>query len=96
MIFSVNHDQTASTGNIFQNGNSITPSLTNVTATSGGASTSFDVGASLARLAPYFFDGVISEIIFFNQFLTSQDKEIVECYLSSKYNLPLAPGVNCP
>lgn len=41
-----------------------------------------------------YFDGHIGDFIYFNQVLSASDRRIVECYLSSKYNLPV--GHTCP
>ncbi|MCP5499418.1 MAG: putative Ig domain-containing protein [Leptospiraceae bacterium] len=40
------------------------------------------------------FQGLISEILLFKEALGVPDKDIVECYLSSKYNIPI--GHSCP
>lgn len=36
-----------------------------------------------------YFDGFIGDFIYFDQVLSTSDREIVECYLSNKYNLPV-------
>ncbi|EMY71525.1 LamG-like jellyroll fold domain-containing protein [Leptospira vanthielii] len=41
-----------------------------------------------------YFDGFLGDIIYFDQVLSTSDRETVECYLSNKYNLPV--GHSCP
>lgn len=36
-----------------------------------------------------YFDGFLGDIIYYDQVLSTSDREIVECYLSNKYNLPV-------
>ena len=41
-----------------------------------------------------YFQGLIGEVILFKQAIPPSDKDIVECYLSSKYGIPIGHG--CP
>jgi hypothetical protein len=41
-----------------------------------------------------YFQGLIGEVILFNQAIPPSDKDIVECYLSAKYGIPI--GHPCP
>ncbi len=41
-----------------------------------------------------YFDGHIGDFIYFDQVLSASNRQIVECYLSSKYNIPV--GHSCP
>lgn len=41
-----------------------------------------------------YFDGLLGDFIYFNQVLSTSDRQIVECYLSNKYNIPV--GHTCP
>ncbi|EOQ97645.1 concanavalin A-like lectin/glucanases family protein [Leptospira wolbachii serovar Codice str. CDC] len=41
-----------------------------------------------------YFDGLLGDMIYFDQVLSTSDRETVECYLSNKYNLPV--GHSCP
>ncbi len=48
-----------------------------------------------ARFTPInFYDGVISEIIYYDRVLTTTEADSVRCYLSRKYNIPV--GNTCP
>ncbi|XDD53340.1 LamG-like jellyroll fold domain-containing protein [Leptospira sp. WS4.C2] len=40
-----------------------------------------------------YFDGFLGDIIYFDQVLSTSDRELVECYLSNKYNMPV--GHSC-
>ncbi|TGN19027.1 LamG-like jellyroll fold domain-containing protein [Leptospira idonii] len=37
----------------------------------------------------YFVDGYISEVLYFKSALSTADRNLVRCYLSSKYNIPV-------
>lgn len=41
-----------------------------------------------------YFNGLISEVLLFTNGISSSDREIVECYLSSKYGIPISH--DCP
>lgn len=41
-----------------------------------------------------YFEGFLGDIIYFDQVLSTSDRELVECYLSNKYNMPV--GHSCP
>jgi hypothetical protein len=41
-----------------------------------------------------YFDGHIGDFLLYNQVLSTSDRNIVECYLSNKYNIPV--GHSCP
>lgn len=51
-----------------------------------------------------YFDGHLADFLFFNSILTGisvygapyTDREVVQCYLSAKYSIPLGSGVICP
>ncbi|MCG9876122.1 MAG: hypothetical protein MH321_15200 [Leptospiraceae bacterium] len=45
---------------------------------------------------PDFYEGGIGEIIWFKSVLSTEEQNIVECYLSSKYRYPLDSNVVCP
>lgn len=45
--------------------------------------------------AGQFFSGDLSEVLYFDISLTPDDRRIVECYLSSKYRLPLVDAIEC-
>lgn len=51
------------------------------------------LGSSFNSFA--FFNGSLSEILVFTDTMTPQAINKVHCYLSSKYNIPLDPTVNC-
>ncbi|WCL49858.1 LamG-like jellyroll fold domain-containing protein [Leptospira sp. GIMC2001] len=42
-----------------------------------------------------YFGGIASEIIYFDGALSAINRNIIECYLSSKYGIPLDAGLNC-
>lgn len=42
------------------------------------------------------YDGLISEILYFDGAFSNASRNLVQCYLSSKYNIPLDPIVICP
>jgi len=42
------------------------------------------------------YDGLISEILYFDGAFSISDRNLIQCYLSSKYNIPLDPAVSCP
>jgi len=41
-----------------------------------------------------YFEGFIGDFLYFDQVLSASDRQIVECYLSNKYNIPV--GHTCP
>ncbi|TGM05349.1 LamG-like jellyroll fold domain-containing protein [Leptospira jelokensis] len=91
-------DHNGTTGNIYKYGTSVA-----VTPSSG---TAYNCALGDLSMGRYFWNvgiypnngdylnGSIGDFLYFDQVLTPNDREIVECYLSSKYNLKL--GHTCP
>lgn len=75
---------------ISKNGN--TPSNSVTSAITGTTSCALQVGGRTSD--SLFFQGLIGEVLVFKAPLSTGDKDIVECYLSTKYNLPV--GHSCP
>ncbi|GBF51957.1 concanavalin A-like lectin/glucanases family protein [Leptospira ryugenii] len=95
-ILSIIHNGTI--GSLYRNGGSM-PASSNA----GG---SYNCGGGQFHLGRYFhsgggypadgnyFDGLIGDLLIYNVDLNVSDRTLVECYLSSKYNLALA--YTCP
>ncbi|HMV43304.1 MAG TPA: LamG domain-containing protein [Leptospiraceae bacterium] len=77
-------------GNLYQAGNLISSQVSSATPFSG--STVLAIGRRYAAAA--YWNGHISEVLFFDSALGNADRELVECYLSSKYGIGL--GHSCP
>jgi len=87
--------QISNTANLYLNGKTVASVATPATAFSS-ADYDITVGQRRAQGAATAFNGQIAEVIYFDGAFTSVNRTVVECYLSSKYNIPLDPGVNCP
>jgi hypothetical protein len=87
--------QISSTANLYLNGKTVASVATNAT---GFSSTDYNiaVGQRMAQGAATAFNGSISEVIYFDGALSNANRITMECYLSSKYNIPLDPAVSCP
>ncbi len=88
-------------GNIYTNGVAGTPYSMAAGAITPGPT--LTIGARYGGTG-FFYGGLIAEELFFNAPLSATsvynapytDRQIVECYLSAKYSIPLAAGVVCP
>ncbi|MCU0823775.1 MAG: concanavalin [Leptospira sp.] len=87
------HDGT--TGSLFRNG-----SIVSASSSAGGA---YNCGGGQFHLGRYFyggtpdgnyFNGFIGDVLIYNTALPTNDRFIVECYLSSRYKLPVP--YTCP
>lgn len=85
------HGGGANLGNLYQSGNLISSQISSATAFAG--LTELAVGKRYSSGAAYW-DGQISEVLFFDVSLSNADRELIECYLSTKYGLAL--GHSCP
>ncbi|MBN8219923.1 MAG: hypothetical protein J0L53_03315 [Spirochaetes bacterium] len=95
VMFGMDYNFNGSTGvgNMFKNGGS---SASSVSTQSG----SYNCGGGLLNIGRYYwgvtqsqadyFDGFLGDFIYFDQVLSASDRDIVHCYLSSKYNQPLS------
>lgn len=97
MIFAIEHDGTS--GNVYKNGSNVTLSSGALGAYPYSCAGTATVG--WVSWGPNFFNGLIGEIIYFDQSITgvsvygaNTEREVVDCYLSSKYGLGLAH--TCP
>jgi hypothetical protein len=84
------HGGGANLGNLYQSGNLISSQISSSTVFAG--STQLAVGRR--NTSAIYWDGQISEVLFFDLSLGNTDRELIECYLSSKYGLAL--GHSCP
>jgi hypothetical protein len=99
-IFTVTGTPTVQ-GNIYTNGVAGTPYSMAAGAIAPGPT--LTIGARYGGTG-FFYGGLIAEELFFNAPLSATsvysapytDRQIVECYLSAKYSIPLAGGVVCP
>lgn len=87
--------QISSNANLYLNGKSIVSLATPATVFSS-ANYDITVGQRRAQGASTAFNGQIAEIIYIDGAISTANRTTVECYLSSKYNIPLFPTVNCP
>ncbi len=71
-------------------GNDVLSGATNTVPTFTGAGM-FRIG----NVGGNFFNGQIAEIIYFNTYLSSSNRQILHCYLSQKYNVPVGPTFSC-
>lgn len=78
--------------NIASQGTGVQSGGTNILQ-SFGTSSLYRIGRSSWNST--YFNGDISEILYFNESLNLVDRTIVHCYLSQRYNLPLNPGFLC-
>ena len=72
--------------------NGISPSNAGTSAINGTTACPLQVGGRTTD--NLFFQGLIGEVLVFKAPLSAGDKDIVECYLSTKYNLPISHS--CP
>lgn len=96
VIMSLDHNGTS--GSIRRNGTN----QTGPTAPVG----SYDCGGGLLHIGRYFFgvpaypndgdyfDGQLGDFLYFDGVLSAADRELVQCYLSNRYNIPVSH--NCP
>lgn len=85
------HGGGANLGNLYQSGNLISSQVSSSTPFAG--STVLAIGRRYSSGTVYW-DGQISEVLFFDVSLGNADRELIECYLSTKYGLAL--GHSCP
>lgn len=85
------HGGGANLGNLYQSGNLISSQISSATPFSG--STALAIGRRYNTGSAYW-DGQISEVLFFDVAIGNTDRELIECYLSTKYGLAL--GHSCP
>ncbi|TGK49204.1 concanavalin [Leptospira kanakyensis] len=92
-------DYNGTSGNVYKGGAVVTSSSFG-TPTYNCTSGNLDVGRyywNIGGAPPSdgdYLEGFMGDLIYFDQSLSTSDREIVECYLSNKYNLPL--GHTCP
>jgi len=100
MIFATEHN--GSSGTVYKNGASAAGGSNSLGPYSYSCTGTATVGQ--VPWGPNYFNGLIGEIIYFDQALTANsvygapytEREVVQCYLSSKYSIALASGVVCP
>ncbi|MDZ4724527.1 MAG: LamG-like jellyroll fold domain-containing protein [Leptospira sp.] len=94
-IFSISYDSTSSILNPFYwdtNGPEGTTETAGLTFVAPSGGTGVTVGA---RYTPVnHFDGIVSEMIYFDRILSTTEADSVRCYLSRKYNIRIANS--CP
>lgn len=92
--------QISSTGNVYLNGTSVVSMGTPPTSYLGNMDIAVGRRMNDYTLAPIantkYFNGLISEAIYYDGSLSNANRTLVECYLSSKYNIVLDPGIICP
>lgn len=91
-------DYNGSSGTMRKNG-AIHPSTSNASPTFTCGGGTLDIGRYYFGSLPYptdggYFDGHIGDFIYFDGVLSTADRELVECYLSNRYNLPISHS--CP
>ncbi|MFZ5630039.1 MAG: LamG-like jellyroll fold domain-containing protein [Spirochaetota bacterium] len=89
MIYAVSHSLAG--GAIYKNGSNVTSGTPAVSA-SQVCSTGLYFGG---RNGYDNFEGLFGDFLYFNTILSSADRRIAECYLSSKYSVPLDNSVIC-
>lgn len=96
-LISQTHNQPGNTGSVYSAETGVL-SGGSYSLTPDGVPTNFNLGAPtcLCGAPANFFNGKISEVLYFNQVLSNTDRVYVSCYLSAKYSIPLASGVVCP
>ncbi len=72
--------------NIASQGTGVQSGGVNLSQSFAGSSV-YHIGRSVSNAT--YFNGDISEIIYFNSVLSSADRNLLHCYLSQRYNLPL-------
>ncbi len=82
-IFSLNRD--SANYRLYQNG-----VLKNSTTASYTANTSFPFSIGASNVSGAYYDGQISEIIYFNRALKNGERQAIESYLSQKYTIKLS------
>lgn len=94
-ILSVDYNGT--TGTIRKNG-AVFPSSSNATPTFSCGGGTLDIGryyfGGIYPLDGGYFDGHIGDFLYFEGVLSTADRELVQCYLSNRYNLPVSHS--CP
>ncbi|MCU0823670.1 MAG: concanavalin [Leptospira sp.] len=93
-ILSLDHNGTS--GNIRKNG-SIQTSLSVPTGTFSCGGGTLDIGRYFYSGGPPdgdYFDGHLGDFLYFDGVLSAADRELVQCYLSNRYNIPVSH--NCP
>jgi hypothetical protein len=93
-LLTIQHNQPGATGSAFLAESNVTGSTANAGQTPGGTPTGVNIGASSATGT--FWDGKISELIYFHSVLSATDRILVNCYLSSKYGMALDGAAICP
>ncbi|WCL50527.1 LamG-like jellyroll fold domain-containing protein [Leptospira sp. GIMC2001] len=90
-------DYDGAIGNLFKNG-AVASSIDSGGSTFNCASGNLDIGRYFfGGLYPGdggYFDGELGDFIYFDEVLSTSDREIVQCYLSNKYNIPVSHS--CP
>jgi hypothetical protein len=87
--------QISSTATLLLNGKILASDPTPGTGFSS-ADYALTIGQRRAQGALTAFNGHISEVLYFDGALSSSNRTIVQCYLSSKYNIDLSAAVSCP
>ena len=94
MIYAVSN---GASGGIYKNGTNVTEGAP--VASTGSACVfpnALYLGSRFDGAVAYdSFLGLFGDVLYFNTVLIPADRRIAECYLSSKYSIPLGPGVTC-
>ncbi len=93
MIFSVAH--TGGFGQVFKNSENVT-SISTAISNAYTCSSNLMLGRTNWNPNENVFNGLVGDFMFFNTALAPADRLMSECYLSSKYSIPLAGGAVCP
>jgi len=94
-LISFHHNQPGNTGGIYSAETSIFESGT-FNNPPAATPTNFNIGAPFCLCGTSYFQGKIAEFLYFHQELNASDRLLVNCYLSAKYNIPLATSAVCP
>lgn len=90
MIYSVSHSLAG--GAIYKNGSNVTNGTPAASASQVCSTTGLYFGG---RNGYDNFEGLFGDFLYFSTILSSADRRIAECYLSSKYSVPLDNSVTC-
>ncbi len=96
VILSLDHNGTS--GSIRKNG-VLQPNLSNTAGSYDCGGGDLHIGRYYYAMPAYpndgdYFDGHIGDFLYFNGVLSAADRELVQCYLSNRYNLPISHS--CP
>lgn len=90
-----NFNGTTATGSFYKNGAAVTTNISNQTGSYNCGAGNLDIGRYFWGGGADYYDGFMGDFIYFNQVLGASDRNIVHCYLSGKYEMPLT-GMTCP